>query len=262
MAHFIVKHFFWRCTLEAIYKKTSEELRREFSKNLKTQREKMGHVSIKKIASVCHVSSTTAERWFKGSSLPDLPNLYMLADFFGCSVYSLLEPADDETFYLLRQPVHLSTYADVFHYLLRLYSSPYINFQSPTQLTDVITNPITKFLIDSFFKNLDLVRHAGVSSSELQAWIKKVSEDFSLPISPASPKRINEILSQNRTLDLYSDYLRTATYLYDHMAEEQIEDAERQEDINYELLSGLRIPSPDEFKRYPDFYGSPEDYDL
>ena len=151
-----------------MYNKTSEELRREFSKNLKTQRDKMGHISIKKIASACHVSSTTAERWFKGSSLPDLPNLYMLADFFGCSVYSLLEPADDETLYLLRQPVHLSTYADVFHYLLRLYSSPYINFQSPTQLTDVITNPITKVDKIMLYDTLMLVAYSVISPDAIK----------------------------------------------------------------------------------------------
>ena len=247
--------------MKATYNKISEQLRRELSINLAAQKKRMGNVSINTVSSSCHYYFTSVKRWFGGTSLPDLPNLYMLADFFGCSIFNLIESEYDVSYYLSHQPNQLVTYADQFHFFLNLYSSPCTTFNSFGQLLSIIDNPIVQFLVSSFFRKLAIVREYGASGTELQTWVEQVNNDFAIPVSPASPNRFKEVFNQERTLCLYADFLRAAKYLHEHDAEDQASIAEYQnEHDGLEWFSEFRVPTLEEIRMYPQFYGSEDDY--
>ena len=249
--------------MEATYNRKNEEIRRELSKNLINQKKRLGDVSIKKIAKAFNTSPSTVERWFKGEALPDLPRLHMLADFFGCTIYNLIEPDTEIPYYLTDQPSSRVTYAEQAHFFLQLYSSNFTKFESMEQLSAIISNPIVRYLVVSYFRNLLLVQDYGVAGTELQDWVSQMSTDFAIPVTKVSNRRIKEVLDTKRTLSLYADFLRTARYLHEHASEEHLKVAEDQEETNVRkewLNTNERIPTYDEVKKYPHFYETGDYY--
>lgn len=248
--------------MKATYNKKYEQLRREISKNLIRQKEQMGNVSTKRISKICYTSPSTAERWFKGEAIPDLPRLHILSDFFGCSIYNLIEPETEVPYYLINQLAEPATYADQVQFFLQLYNSNFTSFESMEQLSAIIDHPIVKFLITLYFKNLVLVRDQGVAGSELQEWFSQMIKDFSIPVSCASHRRVKEVFADGRSLDIYADFLRTARYLHEHEPEERLRAAETQEDINKkELMSPeTRLPTQDEIKKNQHFFETGDEY--
>lgn len=241
------------------YNRISEHLRRKLAKNLTSEKDRFGRISMNRLASVCCVSHGTCGSWFRGEALPGLVSLYMLADYFGCSVYNLIEDDTDTAYYLSSQPGRPQTYADLFCLYQQMLKAPYLHFKSSAQLTELITDPIASFLIRSYFRNLDLVRRGNVPGSELKKWVRKLTVDFAIPISPASPAQVLEVFSSSRTFDEYADYLRTAKFLHEHAAQMQFDRAESRDEAAAAdgwANPDFRMPDPSEYAECPEFYGN------
>ena len=249
----------------AAYNKRSEELRRQISKNLSVEKKRVGKISMNRLSSACCASHGTVEAWFRGDAIPGLTNLYLLADYFGISVYNLLESDKDVSHYLSCRSPRLYTYADLFLYFKQMIESPYLHFQSSAQLTGMIADPIARFLVESFFRNLDLVKQGNVPGSELRKWVQKVSSDFDIPLSGASPRQVQEVFSSSRTFDEYADYQRTAACLHEQAAQMLSDAAQNREEAA--AADGwnnpdFRTPSPSERAEFPEFYKDHVEYDV
>ena len=68
-------------------------INQKFAKNLKELVESK-HISLRKLETELNINHTTLSRWLNAKTLPNADYLYIIADYFNCSVDYLLGRID------------------------------------------------------------------------------------------------------------------------------------------------------------------------
>ena len=194
------------------------------SKNLESQCSRMTESGVEiiraQIADYCKVSATTVTRWFKCERLPGIDNLTILSMMFNCSLYDLIEEPEDPRRFIGHSLNSLQdmSYADQMAYYIRMYSSPSYAFPSiPLHtLTEMIYDPIVKFLVNTFFFYLERVKSNSTSPEQLSLFVRQIYCDFNFKPCPLSQSTVMSILRDHPGLSDYDSYRETVKYIHEH----------------------------------------------
>ena len=123
----------------------------------------------KDIAEACEVSKPLVTKWTakKFPVLPSVDRLLTIANFFEVDVNWLISKHDKFEF-----PDYTATYNSAFFVLLSLFQRGII------EPTDIIHDPILEFLVNRY----DSLRNGGIMEADIEAWLKKINEEFNIPI--------------------------------------------------------------------------------